>query len=81
MGAGIKALVGFGIGFVIAGLIYSFLEDVFTRYILQYVVNTNDPYYRAEALGWDAIPYVLLLVGIVCLVVAGLSSRVVKERG
>lgn len=81
MGVGIKALVGFGIGFIVAGLIYSFLEDVFNRYILQYVVNTNDPYYRAEALGWDVIPYVLLFVGIICLIVAGLGSRSVKESG
>lgn len=64
------------------GLYWRIYDDVFTLYIKQYVYDTTDPYYLANDLFWHAIPFLLMIGGVVMLIMAGFSrggTKVVTE--
>ena len=76
----IRPLIGFGIGILSGGLYWALYDDVITRYFSRYILNTANEYYLASNLIWNAIPYLIIFLGIVCLIVGGLyKSNVVSE--
>jgi len=78
----VRILLSVGAGLVISGFIYSFIDEVLVRYIIpDYVYNPTGPYYLGSALLWDMIPYVLIIVGVMCLITAPLAARSSSRRG
>jgi uncharacterized membrane protein len=71
----IRPLIGFGIGFLAGGLYWALYQDVITRYFAKYVLSTTDKYYLASNLIWNAIPYLIIFLGVVCLIMSGLSRN------
>ena len=65
-------LIGIGLGLITIGGFFS-LFDGSLSYFRDYVLR-ND-YYNLMKLGWDAMPVIALIVGIFCLVAAGVSYR------
>jgi len=74
-----KPLIGFGLAIFLSGLLFHFYNDVITNYFSQYIVDLNDKYYLMENLLWDLIPFILIFLGIVCLIFGGISYVNVKE--
>jgi hypothetical protein len=70
----VKPLVGFGLAFIGGGLFWMMIQDTITRNIGKYVLNTADKYYVVSKLVWDALPFIVLIVGVVVLIFGGLSS-------
>lgn len=68
-------LFGFGVGLIGGGLWWHLIEDIILTYIAKYVYNSNDPYYLASDLIWHSIPFILMFVGIICLILGGLLGR------
>jgi len=75
MGA-IGPLIGFGVGFIGFGFFYALFEDILSRH-LQFMILSN-VYYDASALIWDALPFISIIIGVLCLVGAGIISRGTK---
>ena len=75
----VKAIIGFGLLIIGGGWYFRIYDDVFNRYIDQYIVDSSSAYWLGSDLMWNAIPFVLILGGIVMLVMAGLSPRTPKE--
>lgn len=82
MGA-VRTLLGFGFGVFICGVFLRLGKDIYLKYIAQYIYDNSDPYYLASDVLWNSLPYVIIFVGIVCLVLGGLlghgSKTVVYE--
>ena len=74
-----KTLIGFGIGFLVSGFIYHVYDDVINRYISVYIYNPSDVYLVGENLLWDMIPYLILFIGIVCLITGALVGRATRK--
>lgn len=74
MGA-VKVLVGFGLGLLGAGWFWMFTNDILTKLISKYIFNSNDPYYAGGNLIWVAMPYVIIIVGVICLVASGVAIK------
>lgn len=68
-------LLAFGVGFIGGGLYYRIYNDVITRYIEPYIVDSEGVYYLGSQLIWDMFPYLLILVGIAFLIMAGFAAR------
>ena len=68
-------LLGVGVGLFSGGAFWKLGEDIWTRHIAKYVFDHSDPYYLGSDLVWNAIPYVLIVCGIFCLVMAGLQHH------
>jgi len=68
-------LIGFGVGIIGGGVFIRMGQDVFFKYIAKYVYSSTNPYYLASDVLWNALPYVLILVGVVCLIMGGLLGR------
>lgn len=66
-------LIAFGVGLVGTGLFWHLMDDVLDTYIAKYVYNTADVSYVASDLVWQALPYIILVVGIICLVIGGFA--------
>ena len=60
------AMIGFGL---FAGGIYYHLWQDSIKYIDRFIIN--DDYYSLIRFGWDAIPIVILIVGILWLIWQG----------
>ena len=43
--------------------------------IIQYVYDRNDEYFLANDLFWHAIPFLLLIGGVIMLIMAGFSQK------
>ena len=65
-------IIVFGVAIIICGIYWSMWEGS-REYLNDYVVN--DPYYALAYFLWDMIPIILILMGIMALVSAGLTSR------
>jgi len=63
-------LIAFGLTIVVGGLYWA-LWDGSRSFIDQFVVN--DVYYQLMIWVWGAIPAILIIVGILCLIAAGVS--------
>jgi len=61
-------LIGFGLAIFLSGLLFHFYNDGITEFFADYILNTNDVYYLASDLVWNAIPFIIMFLGIVCLI-------------
>lgn len=65
-------LIAFGIGLFVCGGYWAVWEG--SREYISFLV-INDAYYQLMSLVWDLIPAILMGIGILCLIVAGITSR------
>lgn len=65
--------LAFGIALISGGLFWILCEDIFDRYIFQYVRVTE--YYYATDIAWHIIPFIIVIVGVICLIASGVSAR------
>ena len=70
----VKPLIGFGLGIIGAGLFWKMYEDSITSFFSKYVVSASDKYYLASDLIWNAIPFVIMFLGIVCLIFGSMTT-------
>lgn len=68
----IAPILMIGFGLFITGFYYHLWHDSIT-FINDYIIN--DEYYALIRLGWDMIPVVLIMVGIIWLIKQGVSGR------
>jgi len=68
-------LLAIGIGLLAGGFYYHLFDDIIIDYFSDYILDTDNIYYRGSQLVWDAIPYVLMLMGLLCFILAGLQAR------
>ena len=71
----VKAIIGFLLLIIGGGWYYVIYDDVFSRYIDQYIVDSSSPYWLGSNLMWNIVPFVLMLGGVVMLILAGLSRH------
>ena len=76
----VKPLIGFGVGLLAFGFYWKLYEDTITGFFISYVRDTGDKYYLLSDLVWDALPYFVILVGVVCLIF-GSKTTVSSEGG
>jgi len=57
------------------GLYWRIYDDVFNSMIIQYVYDRSNEYFLANDLFWHAIPFLLIIGGVVMLIMAGFSQR------
>ena len=69
-----------GVLLIGGGLYWRIYDDVFQLYIMQYVYDNQDQYYLANDLFWHAIPFLLIIGGVVMLIMAGFSTRGEKVK-
>ena len=74
MGAA-KAILGFCLLIIGGGWYWKIYDDVFNRYIDQYIVDSSSPYWLGSDLMWNAIPFILMIGGIILLIWSGISSH------
>lgn len=66
-------LIALGFGLITAGAFWMFIDQSLP-YLDRFVIN--DEYFQLINLGWDAMPLIVLLCGILSLISAGvLASR------
>lgn len=68
-----SALIAFGVGLIGGGLYWRLMDDILAEYFQQFILNNE--YYLASDLVWNALPYLLLIFGVLSLVVGALMSR------
>lgn len=68
-------ILSVGVGLIAGGFFYHLLDDIITDFFLAYVYNTGDPYYLGSALLWDAWPFAMIIMGLVCFILAGVKHR------
>lgn len=66
----VVALVALGVGLIGAGFFYQLFDDVINTYITPYIRPSI--YNTGEAFLWDMIPWLLVFIGIICLILAGI---------
>lgn len=64
-------LIAFGLGLIIAGAFFTFYDDVLPE-LDEFLIE--DEYYTLMKMGWDAFPGIIMLVGIISLIAAGVSA-------
>lgn len=74
----ISSLFAFGLGFIGAGFYWKLNEDIITNFISSFIRDTSDKYYLLSDLVWDALPFIVILLGIVCLVLGSMSNSSVQ---
>ena len=70
----VKPLIGFGLGIIGAGFYWKMYEDSITNFFASYIWNPSDKYYLMSDLVWSALPFVVMFLGIVCLVFGTVAS-------
>ena len=68
----VTALIAFGVGFIGAGFFYRLFDDVINSYIAPYIRPSI--YNTGEAFLWDLIPWMIILLGVFCLIAAGVMG-------
>ena len=64
-------LIVVGVALIGGGLLYNLFDDILTDFFLPYVYNPSDPYYLGSQLMFDAIPYAIMIIGVILLFVGG----------
>ena len=80
MGA-VRTIMGFGLLIIGGGWYFRIYDMVFTRSIDQYVYDSSNIYWLGSDLMWNAIPFGLMLGGVVMLIVEGLSRHSTNKTG
>ena len=70
-------LIGFGLGLITVGGFWSLYNDTLSYF--DFLVM-NDPYYEFMALIWKVMPLIFILIGIMCLIGAGVSATKTTYR-
>lgn len=77
----VAPLIGFGLLFLAGGFFWKLIDDVIDLHFLDFIQYNK--YYTFSQLEWDMIPWILMIMGVLCLIGAGISygqSRtVIKE--
>jgi hypothetical protein len=73
MGKLVISLLAFGLGLLGFGFYYKLFEDITTIYFQKYIINNL--YFQMSDLVWDMLPYLVIIIGILCLIGAGLIHR------
>jgi hypothetical protein len=71
----VKVLVGFFLLIIGGGWYFKIYDDVFNRYIDKYIVDSSSVYWLAQDLFWNAIPFILMIGGVILLIMGGFSRR------
>ena len=71
-------LIGFGLGLITVGGFWTLYNDSLSYFDFLVI---NDAYYQLMALGWKVMPTIFILVGIFCLIAAGVSSSRTQQEG
>ena len=64
----IRPLTGFGIGMLAGGLCWMLYNDAITRFFSKYVFDSTSSSYLASDLVWNAIRYIIIILGVICVV-------------
>lgn len=72
-------LIGFGVTLIGAGFFYHLFDDVIINYIAPYMLT--DIYQTGRNFLWDLIPWLVILIGIFCLIAAGIMSTSTGTSG
>lgn len=64
----VKPLIGFGIAIFLAGMMFRMYNDVITDFFSKYILNTGDKYYLMSDMIWNSLPYIIIFLGITCLI-------------
>lgn len=67
----IVPLIAFGFGLIGVGAFWSLYNDCLSYFDFLVI---NDVYYELMAQGWKVMPIIFVLVGIMCLISAGVSA-------
>ena len=71
MGA-VKSLVAFGVGLIGAGFFWRLFNDILMDKLTGYIITRNDYYFIANDFMWNALPVLVFLLGVFCLIFAGM---------
>ena len=74
----VMPLVALGLGLIVVGAFWSLYNDSLT-YFDDFIIE--DEFTVLFRLGWKVIPIIFLLIGIMCLIAAGVSSSQSEHRG
>ena len=77
----LKPLIGFGIGILLAGLLWKMYEDAITSFFSTYITDLTDEYYLLSDLLWNALPFILIFLGIVCLIFGSMIGNNIVSGG
>jgi len=70
----VKPLVGFGLGIIAAGFMWRFYNDAITSFFSAYIIDLSDEYYLLSDLLWDALPFIVIFLGVICLIFGSMSN-------
>jgi len=71
----VMVILAIGIGLLGAGFYYNLYDNILTDFFSAYIIDTNDVYYIGSQFIIDALPWVLMLLGVLCFILAGLTYR------
>lgn len=74
-------IIGIGIGLIAGGFYYHLFDDILIDFFASYVYDTSNVYYIGSQFIWDAIPWVMILVGLLCFILAGLYHHYTSMAG
>jgi len=70
----VSALIGFGIAIIGFGLFFSLIDDILASEFQWMILNNK--YYVLCDLIWHSLPFITIILGVLCLIGAGvLHSR------
>ena len=67
----VKTLIGLGIGVLGFGFYWMLQDNIIDTYLSKYVIS--HAYNDLSFLMWDGMPVIVILVGVFCLVLAGIK--------
>jgi len=79
--AAVKPLIGFGLAIIGAGFMWKLYEDTINSFIGKYILDINDKYFLMSDLVWNALPFLIIFLGIVCLIYGGVSGTSSQKNG
>lgn len=67
----IVPLIAFGIGLMVAGAFFTFFDDTLPEFD-EFLIE--DEYYTLMKMIWNGFPGIIMIVGLICLIAAGVSA-------
>lgn len=74
----VMPLVALGLGLIVVGAFWSLYNDSLS-YFDNFIID--DEFNTLFELAWDSIPIIFLLIGVMCLIAAGVSASGSEYRG
>lgn len=69
----VGSFVAVGIGLIGFGFFYKLEQDIINDSFAKYILSNE--YYDMSNWFWEIMPWVVIIVGVFCMVAAGISSR------